>query len=75
MAQCPQLESRDFYREVEHPVMGKLRVPTELFKFSGSPYQSPAPSPTLGQNNQEIYVEGLGYTQQELCQLRQLNVI
>ena len=75
LAQCPQLESRYFYREVDHPVMGKLRVPTELFKFSGSPYQSPAPSPTLGQDNREIYVEGLGYTQQELCQLRQLNVI
>jgi len=29
----------------------------------------------LGQHNQEIYVEGLGYTQQEFVQLRQLNVI
>ncbi len=75
LAQCPQLESRSFYQEVDHPVMGKLRVPTELFKFSGSPYLAPSPSPTLGQHNQDIYVEGLDYTQQELCQLRQLNVI
>ena len=25
LAECPQLESRDFYREVDHPVIGKIR--------------------------------------------------
>ncbi len=55
--------------------MGQLRVPAELFKFSETPYQLRLPAPTLGQHNREIYVEGLGYTQQEFCQLRQLNVI
>ena len=75
LAQCPQLESRDFYREVDHPVMGKVRVPAQLLRFSDMPFPNPTAAPTLGQNNQEIYVEGLGYTQQELCQLRQINVI
>jgi crotonobetainyl-CoA:carnitine CoA-transferase CaiB-like acyl-CoA transferase len=75
LVNCPQLESRNFYREVEHPAIGKIKVPAELFKFSQTPYQLKMPAPTLGQHNREIYVEGLGYTQQELCQLRQLNVI
>ena len=75
LVNCPQLESRNFYREVEHPVIGKIKVPAELFKFTETPYQLRLPAPTLGQHNREIYVEGLGYTQQELCQLRQLNVI
>jgi crotonobetainyl-CoA:carnitine CoA-transferase CaiB-like acyl-CoA transferase len=75
LAECPQLESRNFYREVAHPVMGRLKVPAELFKFSETPYQLLRPAPTLGQHNREIYVEGLAYTQQEFCQLRQLNVI
>ena len=75
LAHCPQLESRDFYRETEHPVIGKIKVPAELFRFSETPYQLNASAPTLGQHNQEIYVEGLGYSQQELVQLRQLNVI
>ncbi len=75
LAQCPQLESRDFYRETEHPVIGKIRVPAELCKFSGTPYQLRMPAPTLGQHNQEIYIEGLGYRPQQLVQLRQLNVI
>ncbi|MCH8745359.1 MAG: CoA transferase [Chloroflexi bacterium] len=75
LVECPQLESRDFYREIDHPVIGKIKVPAELFKLSETPYQLRMPAPTLGQHNQEIYVEGLGYTQQEFCQLRQLNVI
>jgi crotonobetainyl-CoA:carnitine CoA-transferase CaiB-like acyl-CoA transferase len=75
LVNCPQLESRNFYREVDHPVIGKIKVPAELFKFTETPYQLRLPAPTLGQHNQEIYVEGLGYTQQELCQLRRLNVI
>jgi CoA:oxalate CoA-transferase len=75
LVNCPQLESRNFYREIEHPVIGKIKVPAELFKFTETPYQLRLPAPILGQHNQEIYVEGLGYTQQELCQLRQLNVI
>ena len=75
LVDCPQLESRNFYREVDHPVIGKIKVPAELFKLTETPYQLKMPAPTLGQHNQEIYVEGLGYTQQEFVQLRQLNII
>ena len=75
LVDCPQLESRNFYRTVDHPVIGKIKVPAELFKLTETPYQLKIPAPTLGQHNQEIYVDGLGYTQQEFVQLRQLNVI
>jgi crotonobetainyl-CoA:carnitine CoA-transferase CaiB-like acyl-CoA transferase len=75
LVNCPQLASRNFYREVDHPVIGKIKVPAELFKLSETPYQLRMPAPTLGQHNQEIYVEGLGYTRQELVRLRQLDVI
>ena len=75
LADCPQLESRNFYREVDHPVMGTINVPAVLFNYSLCPYQDPGPSPTLGQHNQEIYVDGLGYSQEEFCRLRQLNAI
>ncbi|MCI0878794.1 MAG: CoA transferase [Chloroflexi bacterium] len=75
LVECPQLASRDFFREVEHPVIGRIKVPAVLFNFSVSPYQLRCPSPTLGQNNREIYVEGLGYSQEDFCRLRQLNAI
>ncbi|MCH8351992.1 MAG: CoA transferase [Chloroflexi bacterium] len=75
LVECPQLASRDFFREVDHPVIGRIKVPAVLFNFSVSPYQLRCPSPTLGQNNREIYVEGLGYSQEDFCRLRQLNAI
>ena len=75
LADCPQLESRNFYREVDHPVMGKIKVPAVLFNYSLCPYQIRSASPTLGQHNREIYVDGLGYSQEDFCRLRQLNAI
>ena len=75
LADCPQLEARDFYREVEHPVIGKIKVPAVLFNLSLTPYALRSAAPTLGQHNREIYIDGLGYTRQEMSRLRQLNVI
>ena len=75
LANCPQLESRNFYRETEHPVMGRLRVPAELFKLSATPYQLTRSAPTLGQHNREIYVEGLGYAAGQLEKWRHEGVI
>jgi len=75
LAECPQLESRGFYREIEHPVIGKIKVPAVLFNLSLTPYTQTNPAPTLGQHNREIYVDGLGYTQEEIGRLRQLDVI
>ena len=75
LAECPQLEARDFYREVEHPLIGKIKVPAVLFNLSLTPYALRSAAPTLGQHNREIYMDGLGYTRQEMSRLRQLNVI
>ena len=75
IVECPQLESREFFREVEHPVIGKIKIPAVLFNFSLCPYELRHPAPTLGQHNQEIYVDGLGYSQEDFCRLRQLNAI
>ena len=75
LAQCPQLESRGFFREIDHPVLGTLRVPAELFKLSETPYALSRPAPTLGQHNREIYVDGLEYDTRQFTQLRQMNVI
>ena len=75
LAECPQLESRQFYRETEHPVIGRVKVPAELFRMSPSGYQLRMPAPLLGQHNAEVYAEGLGYNRTELSAMRQHNVI
>ena len=75
LARCPQLEARGFYREVEHPVMGKLRVPAVLFNLGLTPYQLRRSAPLLGQHNREVYCDHLGYTREDLARMRQLDII
>ena len=75
LAKCPQLEARAFYHEVDHPVMGRLKVPAKLFNFSLTPYQLRRPAPLLGQHNVDIYCDRLGYSKQDLVRMRQVDII
>ena len=75
LARCPQLEARGFYREVDHPVMGKLKVPAVLFNPSVAPYQLRSPAPLLGQHNQEVYHGRLGYSLEDLKRLGHMGVV
>ena len=75
LARCPQLEARGFYREADHPLMGRLKVPAVLFNFSLTPYQLRGAAPLLGQHNEEVYCRQLGYAKEDLVRLRQIGVL
>ncbi len=67
LANCPQLESRDYWAQVEHPVAGTLRYPGVPFKPSLSRSSPPAPAPTLGQHNREVLDGMVGYWPADLA--------
>ncbi len=75
LADCPQLESREFYRDADHPVIGRVKVPAELFRMTPAGYSLRMPSPTLGQHNHEVFVEGLGYSPGQLAVMRQTGIV
>ena len=75
LANCPQLEARDFYWEVDHPVIGKTRVPSRLFNMTDIPSRYRMPAPLLGQHNMEIYEGELGYSREDVVRLRELAII
>ncbi len=75
LARCPQLEAREFYEEVEHPVIGTIKVPFRLWNMTESPARSRRPAPLLGQHNREVYMEVLGYTEEDTRALRESGVI
>ena len=60
LAACPQLEARGFYQEVEHPVIGKIKVPFRLWNMTEVPARYRRPAPLLGQHNAEVYTQILG---------------
>lgn len=75
LARCAQLEARDFYQEVEHPVIGTMKVPFRLFNMTPTPATYRRPAPTLGQHNAEVYGELLGCGDEDLARLRTLGVV
>ncbi|MEE8442232.1 MAG: CoA transferase [Dehalococcoidia bacterium] len=75
LANCPQLEARNFYQEVDHPVIGKTKVPFRLFNMTETPPQYRMPAPLLGQHNDEVYTQLLNYTKEDLVRLRAQRII
>ncbi len=51
LAACPQLEARDFWAEVEHPVAGRMRLPGPAYRASRSPARVRSAAPLLGQHD------------------------
>ncbi|MBI2563351.1 MAG: CoA transferase [candidate division NC10 bacterium] len=75
LAHCPQLEARGFYQEVEHPMIGAIKVPFTLWNMTETPARYRRPAPLLGQHNAEVYADILGYTEEEAMKLQGAGVI
>lgn len=71
----PQLASRDYFVEVAHPEAGALRTPSTPYRLSASPGPERRPAPLLGQHNQLVLGERLGYSAEDLVLLRGAGVI
>ncbi len=71
-----QLQSRDFWTEVEHPELGKrITYPGPFIKLSETPMGKARRAPQTGEHNLEIYKEWLGFSNQYLVGLKQAGVI
>ena len=72
---CPHLEAREFFVEVDHPVAGKVRHPVMGPRLSDMDYQISRPAPLLGEHNKEVYCGEMGYTIEDLVLFRESGVI
>ncbi|HVC59333.1 MAG TPA: CoA transferase [Acetobacteraceae bacterium] len=75
LANCEHLAARGYFEEVEHPAIGKIRVPFHLWNMSASGSTCRRPAPLLGQHNAEIYGATLGCDAAALDALRARGVI
>ncbi|MCH7737243.1 MAG: CoA transferase [Chloroflexi bacterium] len=71
----PQLAARNFFVDIDHPVLGTLKYPGAPFEMSGTPWEVRAAAPTLGQHNQEVIGRRLGHTLEQLVQMRAMRII
>ena len=75
LANNPHLHERGFYTEMQHPVVGKIQIPGEIFRLPESSFKLRYPTPLLGQHNIEVYGGDLGYSREDLIRLRQLGAL
>ncbi len=71
----PQLLARDFFEEVDHPLVGTHPIPSMPFRYEGQKRWIHSPSPTLGQHNREILGGLLGLSDSEIEQLEADEII
>jgi crotonobetainyl-CoA:carnitine CoA-transferase CaiB-like acyl-CoA transferase len=61
----PQLKARDWFKEIDMPTVGRHRYPGYLFKLERTPDDVRLPPPRLGEHNEELYLDLLGFSREE----------
>ena len=75
LANCPHLQARDFFIDVDHPVVGRAQYPGMAVRLPGETITGSQPAPLLGQHNSEVFGQELGYSPEDLVALRHHGII
>jgi crotonobetainyl-CoA:carnitine CoA-transferase CaiB-like acyl-CoA transferase len=67
-------KERGYFVEVDHPITGPKLYPGAPMKLSETPYQI-SRAPVLGEHNEEIYCQRLGYTKDDLVRMKGEGVV
>ena len=70
----PSMRAREIFVTVYHPVRGAFTMPGWPVKMSRS-HVSVRPAPLLGAHNEEVYGAWLGYTREQLADLKEEGAI
>lgn len=71
----PQLKHREHYVSLNHSVIGRHAYPNEAIKFSKTPPVFWKAGPCIGEDNEYVYKETLGFTDDEISDLMAEGVI
>ena len=75
LANDPHIREREFLVDMEHPVMGKLRLAGLPWRLSDSPRGKYHYAPLLGEHNDYVFGELLGMPKEEIKRLEEEKVI
>jgi CoA:oxalate CoA-transferase len=75
MLEDPQVKARETVVEINHKTAGKYRVPQHPVKYSKTPATIRMLAPVLGEHNDEVLKDLLGYSEEKLDELRAAGII
>ena len=71
-----QLSARDYWVKLDHPELGEaITYPGAFYKSNETEVRVRRRAPLIGEHNREIYGEELGFSSENLLQLKQANII
>ncbi len=70
----PQILANDYITDYDHPVWGRIKVPGIPIHLQKTPGQLRMPAPELGQHTEEVLIDILGYTWEQIAELRDKEV-
>ena len=70
VAASPQIAAREMLVEIEHPTLGQLVVTGLPVKLSATPGSVRKAPPMVGEDNDHVYGDLLGYSPTEIAELR-----
>ena len=70
----PHFQEHGFWQEADHPITGKQIYPGAPMKI-GDSWRVNRPAPLLGQHNQEVYGDLLGYSRKDMEKLKKEGVV
>lgn len=73
--ECPHVEARHLLIDVPDPILGSVKLVGPVARMSGDGTPITRPAPLLGQHNAEVLSEMLGYTDEQVKELKQQSVI
>ena len=62
-------------QDVAHPGIGPVAIPKAPFNFSDTTVEIPGPAPLLGQHNQAVLGQVLGFSRDRIAELTQAGII
>jgi len=71
----PQLKHYQFFKEMEHPVIGRVAYENVPFKLSETPGELRRPAPRLGEHNEYVFGELLNMSKEEIAKYMEEGVI
>lgn len=71
----PQAQARGLALEVEHPTAGPVRLTGFPYKLSQTQAEVRQPPPLLGQHTEQVLMEVLGYSTEDVAALRKREII
>jgi crotonobetainyl-CoA:carnitine CoA-transferase CaiB-like acyl-CoA transferase len=76
VVESPQFNARNFFVQADHPAVGRIdKFPSAPYRFSKTPWAIFRPAPMLGQHNEEIFCDRLGFAREKLKKLSEKQVI